>query len=545
MSGKITKLKFKGTKRKAKDDGGKSGSGKKSEESTNHTDKATMFNDVSTQSVRDEWMLETGAGYSRNPNAHKEKFSKEELAPISGNETSGRSEPNEQLMVSKDQLKPMLRNEYEVNYEFGDAGSNWRMMKLRKLYRESKETGKPEDIIALERYGTLLDFDIAREEEKELKDRETYSHVPKYKPTGFFYHQREFATDESEKPLAKVEKAVDLNQLKAKMLKAKLQKSPEYDMLLAQYAELEKAELEKNSKQIGEPNSSGSAVLDLARQERLSKDNTDLIKQSVLAILKDKKFSADLDEQDEKLSGLQKNLQSGKLKLTSDVSLMSKLSRELDRCQLCLDNNKPIPIVHQSDNFVLSLAPQPSIVPHALMLYPKEHYLNSLQFEVEEKDEFRRVMACLSRFYYKKYQQKCIFYENSVKGHCHIMVVPLPTKISDSLIYDHFRSGIIEESNDLDQQHRIVLDTRSRSYDNFISPEAPFFHLWLDQSGGIGHIIEEDTWPANDLFARRVIGGVLRLDKFDVERKTRFYGSAESTEPELQEMKHKFEGFTW
>lgn len=82
--------------------------------------------------------------------------------------------------------------EHEVNYMFGDAGSGWRMTKLKNVYREAKESGRSEEEIAMERFGDLRSFDDAREEEAELDRRETYGegYVGKEKPSGELFRER-------------------------------------------------------------------------------------------------------------------------------------------------------------------------------------------------------------------------------------------------------------------------------------------------------------------------------------------------------------------
>ena len=64
--------------------------------------------------------------------------------------------------------------EHTVNYKFGDSGAQWRMTKLKAVYRQAEETSDDVDKVAIERYGDLQTFDDAREEEIELERRETY-----------------------------------------------------------------------------------------------------------------------------------------------------------------------------------------------------------------------------------------------------------------------------------------------------------------------------------------------------------------------------------
>lgn len=153
---------------------------------------------------------------------------------------------------------------HEVDYTFGDSGSQWRMTKLKGVYREAEESGKPIDEIATARFGDLRSFDDAREEETEIGRRKTYgeSYVGKDKPSGELFQERKLQNDNRRGPLdhvrdpeqeLKVEgqgKQMDtvpppntsrhldmtaLNRLKAQMMKAKLRKAPNAADLEEQY----------------------------------------------------------------------------------------------------------------------------------------------------------------------------------------------------------------------------------------------------------------------------------------------------------------------
>ena len=147
---------------------------------------------------------------------------------------------------------------HEVDYIFGDAGSQWRMTKLKKVYRQAEETGRSVEEVATKHYGDLRAFDDAREEEIELERRQAYgeSYVGKEKPSGELFQERKLdmgmrrseeddGLDRSEARIKEVETqepprktAVDpteLNRLKAKMMKAKLKGAPDAAKLEAEY----------------------------------------------------------------------------------------------------------------------------------------------------------------------------------------------------------------------------------------------------------------------------------------------------------------------
>ena len=54
----------------------------------------------------------------------------------------------------------------------GGAGSQWRMMRLRRVYETAQEENRPVEEVAVERFGSLEAFDEAREERRILDERE-------------------------------------------------------------------------------------------------------------------------------------------------------------------------------------------------------------------------------------------------------------------------------------------------------------------------------------------------------------------------------------
>lgn len=162
----------------------------------------------------------------------------------------------------------------EVDYTFGDEGAQWRMTKLKAIYRQAEDLGRPVEDIAIERYGALRAFDDAREEQIELDRRETYGdgYVIKKKPNGELSKER---TREEEREGRTKDRSVEppieggkqrnkhadnshdgdrsrqsqqlttqqvdhknLNRLKAQLLKARLRGTPDVPTLEAEYAQV-------------------------------------------------------------------------------------------------------------------------------------------------------------------------------------------------------------------------------------------------------------------------------------------------------------------
>ena len=152
--------------------------------------------------------------------------------------------------------------EHEVNYVFGDAGSQWRMTKLKATFRHAEESGEPVEAVALDRFGGLRAFDDAREEQIEIDRRETYGpgYVGKEKPSGDLFAERKVdagirrtssaaindgdIADTSGKSIVSSQSPASkpavldhtaLNRLKARMMKAQLRGDSDAAGLEAEY----------------------------------------------------------------------------------------------------------------------------------------------------------------------------------------------------------------------------------------------------------------------------------------------------------------------
>ena len=64
----------------------------------------------------------------------------------------------------------------------GGPGSQWRMMRLRRVYETAEEEGKPVEEVAIERFGSLEAFEEAKEERRILDEKEGIR--PEEKPRG-------------------------------------------------------------------------------------------------------------------------------------------------------------------------------------------------------------------------------------------------------------------------------------------------------------------------------------------------------------------------
>ena len=338
------------------------------------------------------------------------------------------------------------RKDDEVDYNFGDVGSKWRMMKLKAVYCQAADTGRSVEDVAIERYGSLMAFDNAREEETELERRKTYGkgYVSKQRPNGELYQERkldEAAHRPLERPidrdtlrenLAKERRTDDesptltaipldqttLNRLKAQVMKAKLKGSVEYANLETEYTAamatfanrkepdvvvlgpMESRMLAGNRRAPSDgkrkdDDGEGMSIAEMVREERMTKGQAGGEgRRFAERIAKDAKFDNDLDYLDENASKLARRIEKSEINLKNTaVHELQRMNRILDKCPLCHheDTNTAslAPVVSLATRTYLTLPTLPEISRNGACIVPLQHRVNLLECDDDEWEEIR------------------------------------------------------------------------------------------------------------------------------------------------------------
>jgi len=100
--------------------------------------------------------------------------------------TAKQKEPKEEkpnpdvLQVSSREINPHFKAGLHIDqypeqakptYKFGDAGSKWRMTKLKRAMEQAEDEGRPLEEVALEKYGSMEKFEEAMSERRALDSR--------------------------------------------------------------------------------------------------------------------------------------------------------------------------------------------------------------------------------------------------------------------------------------------------------------------------------------------------------------------------------------
>ncbi|KAH1432060.1 hypothetical protein KXX32_002604 [Aspergillus fumigatus] len=507
--------------------------------------------------------------------------------------------------------------QHEVDYTFGDAGSQWRMTKLRGVYREAEESGKPVEEVAIERFGDLRSFDDAREEEAELDRRTRYGegYVGKEKPTGDLFQERKLEQGVHREPLEhhrdpeqklaargqgqKIDTAppsgatqhldlTALNRLKAQMMKAKLKGSAEaaeleerYNaaaaamanrkesdvvvlgvmenrMLAGQRNEAKPVETRRGRERGQLEENEDMTIEDMVREERRTRDQAGGDGRRLAErIARDSKFENDLEYMDDNAAKLAKRVHRSDINLkNATISEFQKMNRILDNCPLCHheDTNTPpiAPVISLATRTYLTLPTEPELSEGCATIVPIQHRTNLMECDDDEWEEIRNFMKSLTRMYHDQ-GRDVIFYENAAqphrKRHAAMEAVPLPYSLGETSPA-FFREAILAADSEW-TQHRKLIDTLAKAkqglgrnaFRRTLAKEMPYFHVWFELDGGLGHVVEDEhRWPRGDLFAREVIGGMLDLGPEVIKRQGRWNRGGDRR---VEGFKKRWRKFDW
>ncbi|KAI9836123.1 MAG: hypothetical protein M1837_003457 [Sclerophora amabilis] len=380
-----------------------------------------------------------------------------------------------------------------------------------------------------------------------------------------------------------------LNRLKAQLMKAKLQGSSdlarveaEYNAAMSSYAnrkepdvivlgamnnrmlaggrqgEVKPVETTRGRERGLVEQNEDMTIEDMVREERRTKGQAGGEgRQFAERIAKDGKFDNDLDYMDENANKLAKRVQKSEVNLKSTaIGDFQKMNRILDSCPLCHheDTNKPpvAPIVSLATRSYLTLPTEPEISDGGAMVIPVQHRNNLLECDDDEWEEIRNFMKSLTRMYHDQ-GRDVLFYENAAaperKKHAALQAVPLPYSLGGTAPA-FFKEAMLSSDEEW-SQHKKIIDTLARArshglgklaFRRSLVKEMPYFHVWFELDGGLGHIVEDSNrWPKGDLFAREIIGGMLDADPRVVRQQGRWSRGGDRRTDDFRKRWKKFD----
>lgn len=357
-----------------------------------------------------------------------------------------------------------------------------------------------------------------------------------------------------------------LNRLKAEMYKAEMRGLAErVSELKQEYKKLKEDEITNASdshikiidqrflpKSKGDENDNNNdpSIHEMLRQELETKDGSQLDKKMASAVAKDGTFSNDIDYQDDRASKL------ATITAETDNSIKSRaitktrrLAEIIDNCWLCIEDKMPhCTVISAAHRSYLCLAPQPELVKGTVAISPMDHHVNMLECDADEWEEIRNFMKSLTKMWNDQ-GRSVLFYESaasrSEQKHASIFAIPISHELLKNAI-GYFKQGFMEISDEWSSNKQIIntMNKGRYGFQTSMAKEAPYFHVWFDIDGGIGHYIEtKKNWPKGDRFARQVIGGMMNLPT-ELYRKSGEWVNDQNSKQALY-FKHFWKSYDW
>ncbi|KKY24972.1 putative cell cycle control protein [Phaeomoniella chlamydospora] len=379
-----------------------------------------------------------------------------------------------------------------------------------------------------------------------------------------------------------------LNRLKAQMMKAKLRRGPEagrleqeYNIALASFSNQKQADVvvlsamdsrmlssaprnevkavtNRRGRERGQVEENEDMTIeDMVREERRTRGQTggEGLKLAE-RIAKDAKFDNDLEYMDDNANKLAKRVQKSEINIRdSAINEFQKMNRILDSCALCHheDTGTPpvAPLVSLATRTYLTLPTEPELNDGSACIVPIQHHTNLLECDDDEWEEIRNFMKSLTRMYHDQ-GRNVIFYENAAapqrRKHAALEAVPLPYSLGETALA-FFKEAILAADEEW-TQHKKIIDTLKRAkagdgkhaFRRTLVKEMPYFHVWFELDGGLGHVVEDSSrWPKGDLFAREIIGGMLDLGPEVIKKQGRWQRGHDRRVDSFQKQWRKFD----
>ncbi|KAJ2609006.1 Pre-mRNA-splicing factor cwf19 [Coemansia sp. RSA 1285] len=294
------------------------------------------------------------------------------------------------------------------------------------------------------------------------------------------------------------------------------------------------------------------SIMQMARYERetagdVGKADMDLAKQ----IARDTGFANDLDYIDDNIARLsrQRGEKTSEQKRNEAIRDYRATESAISICDLCFKQTNETtaataegvvlrapdyPVVALGNRVYLGLPNREPMCDGHCILAPIEHVSgSSLKCDDDTWVEITNFMKSLMQMF-AALGQTVVFLETVMSTspakarHCVIECIPMPAdKAVDAPAY--FRESILAESDEWSQNRKIIdtsvkkassaaaaVDSSSGAmiqrggFRNTMTAQVPYFHVWFDYRGGLGHVIETpDTFPP--WFGREVVAGIMDL----------------------------------
>ncbi|KAJ1559099.1 hypothetical protein HK405_012005, partial [Cladochytrium tenue] len=441
--------------------------------------------------------------------------------------------------------------------EFGDAGSSWRMIKLKRVQDIAEREGRPVEDVALDRYGSMEEFQEALRERRFLDSRhgkrddrrrdegtgsrrhETFVSRSEFRRPPGSTHDRsgptvkggrkeenfdqfgrdverksqlERAPSTLEKPAVYIPAAVipssapplpgeelsmeELNKLQAKLLKAKMLGLPEDPEIVAR---IERATLVTTNKR--KPNARETHDATGNRVKLLDDHNSsvqDLVLEERMGHGRD--YDSDMAKRiatDTSFRGDLEYIDDNADRLArQSAANYKRATAAQEKCAYCWqDGGAPrCQVVALGTQCYLGLPATVPLVEDHCVIVPVQHVLTTLELEDDAWDEIANFMKCLIRMQWGR-NHGVLFFEQVVnfRWHRHTVIECVPVPMDKFEDAPAYFREALNAAGEEWSQHRKIIDTAKHGFRRSMVKNLPYFHVWFEPKRGFGHVIEDSS----------------------------------------------------
>ncbi|KAJ2862358.1 Pre-mRNA-splicing factor cwf19 [Coemansia erecta] len=326
------------------------------------------------------------------------------------------------------------------------------------------------------------------------------------------------------------------------------------------------------------------SILQMARQERETAGDDQTDRDLAKQIMRDTGFTNDLDYIDDNVSRLtqRRREKSSEQKRQDAIRDYKDVESAVSICDLCFKQTetrdgstelKPpdYPVVALGNRVYLGLPNREPMSDGHCVIAPVEHIPgSSLKCDDDSWTEIANFMKSLMQMFAAR-NQGVVFLETVVSTapakahHCMLECIPMPMdamqdapacfkesilaasdewsqnrKIIDTTLKAHARAPENDDVRDQDDNHADARTAiRRGGFRNTMTARVPYFHVWFDHRGGLGHVIENAAaFPP--WFGREVVAGMLDLPPTVYRRPRRLKESRDQRLHRADEWKKQF-----
>ncbi|KAJ1769732.1 Pre-mRNA-splicing factor cwf19 [Coemansia sp. RSA 1813] len=326
------------------------------------------------------------------------------------------------------------------------------------------------------------------------------------------------------------------------------------------------------------------SIQQMARHERETAGDDQADRDLVKQITRDSKFTNDLDYIDDNVARLTqpRRQKTSEQKRQDAIRDYKTVESTISICDLCFKQTetqdgattlKPpdYPVIALGNRVYLGLPNREPMSDGHCIIAPIEHIPgSSLKCDDDAWAEITNFMKTLMQMFAAR-GQGVVFLETVVSTsparahHSMIECIPMPMDTAqDAPAY--FKESILDASDEWSQNRKIIDTTmkvdakapanddvrdqdnnhadaraaiRRGGFRNTMTAQVPYFHVWFDHYGGLGHVIENaDAFPP--WFGREVVAGMLDLPPTVYRRPRKLKESRDQRLDRADEWKKQF-----